>query len=84
QGFTQKEGIDYQEVFAPVANLDSIWTLFRVGVLVPELTVFCQKHDLELNQMDVSATYLNGEFQEDLYLLPHDGVPIQPRYCWKL
>ncbi|KIK79679.1 hypothetical protein PAXRUDRAFT_112052, partial [Paxillus rubicundulus Ve08.2h10] len=23
-GFTQKEGIDYQEVFAPVANLDSI------------------------------------------------------------
>ncbi|KIJ13903.1 hypothetical protein PAXINDRAFT_33314, partial [Paxillus involutus ATCC 200175] len=24
RGFTQKEGIDYQEVFAPVANLDSV------------------------------------------------------------
>ncbi|KIK75690.1 hypothetical protein PAXRUDRAFT_172013, partial [Paxillus rubicundulus Ve08.2h10] len=26
-GFTQKEGIDYQEVFAPIANLDSVQTV---------------------------------------------------------
>ncbi|KIK73761.1 hypothetical protein PAXRUDRAFT_20521 [Paxillus rubicundulus Ve08.2h10] len=34
--------------------------------------------------MDVSTTYLNRELEEDLYLLPPDGVPIQPSYCWKL
>ncbi|KIK82241.1 hypothetical protein PAXRUDRAFT_51794, partial [Paxillus rubicundulus Ve08.2h10] len=77
QGFTQKEGIDYQEVFAPVANLNSIRTLIALAaerILSPFL----------LNQMDVSTTYLNRELEEDLYLLPLDGVPIQPGYCWKL
>ncbi|KIK72455.1 hypothetical protein PAXRUDRAFT_21969, partial [Paxillus rubicundulus Ve08.2h10] len=74
RGFTQKEGIDYQEVFAPVANLDSVRTLITLAA----------KHDLELDQMDVSTAYLNGELEEDLYLLPPDGVPIQPGYCWKL
>jgi len=73
-GFTQKEGVDYQEVFAPVANLDSVRTLITLAV----------KHNLELDQMDVSTAYLNGELKEDLYMLPPEGVPIQPGYCWKL
>jgi len=73
-GFTQKEGVDYQEVFTLVANLDSIWTLITLAA----------KHDLELDQMDVSMAYLNGKLEEDLYMLPPEGIPIQPRYCWKL
>ena len=71
KGFTQKEDVDYQEVFAPVANLDSIRTQIALAT----------KHDLELDQMDVSTTYLNGELEEDLYMLPPTGVPIQPGYC---
>ena len=42
------------------------------------------KYDLELDQMDVSTAYLNGELQEDLYMSPPEGIPIQPGYCWKL
>ena len=38
-GFTQKEGVDYQEVFAPVANLDSVHTLIALAA----------KHDLKLD-----------------------------------
>ena len=39
RGFTQKEGVDYQEVFAPVANLDSVCILIALAA----------KHDLELD-----------------------------------
>jgi len=67
-GFTQKEGVDYQEVFALVANLDSVQTLIALAA----------KHDLELDQMDVSTAYLNRELKKDLYMLPPEGVPIQP------
>ena len=42
------------------------------------------KYDLELDQMDVSTADLNGELQEDLYMSPLEGIPIQSRYCWKL
>ena len=57
-----------------MANLDSVCTLIALAA----------KHDLELDQMDVSTAYLTGELEEDLYMLPPDGVPIQPGYCWKL
>ena len=55
-------------------NLDSVHTLIALAA----------EHSLELDQMDVSMAYLNGELEEDLYMLPPKGVPIQPGYCWKL
>ena len=66
--------MDYQEVFAPVANLDSVRTIISIAA----------KHNLELDQMDVSTAYLNGELEEELYLQPPEGVPIQSGYCWRL
>ena len=57
-----------------MANLDSVHTLIALAA----------KHNLELDQMDVSMAYLNGELEEDLYMLSPEGVPIQPGYCWKL
>jgi Reverse transcriptase (RNA-dependent DNA polymerase) len=74
RGFTQKEDIDYQEVFAPVANLESIRIIISLAA----------KYDLELDQMDVATAYLNGKLEEEIYLQPPDGVPITPRCCWRL
>ena len=74
RGFTQQEGVDYQEVFAPVANLESVRIIMSLAA----------KYDLELDQMDVSTAYLNGELEEELYMSPPPGVPIQPGYCWQL
>ena len=73
-GYVQKEGADYKEVFAPVANLKSARILLALAA----------KYDLELNAMDITTAYLNGELEEDLYLLPPKGVAIPDGHCWKL
>jgi len=74
RGFVQKEGVDYKEVFAPVANLESIRIILALAA----------KYNLELDQMDVATAYLNGELEEELYLLPPDGVQIPDGHCWRL
>ena len=61
-------------MFAPVANLESVQIIVALAA----------KYNLELNQMDVSTAYLNGELDEELYMLPPSGVPIQPGHCWHL
>ena len=42
------------------------------------------KYNLELDQMNVMAAYLNGELAEELYLMPPDGVEVKPGHCWRL
>ena len=74
RGFTQCEGIDYQEVFTLVANLKLVWLIIALAA----------KYNLELDQMDISTAYLNGELIEELYMLPLKGVSIQLGYCWHL
>ena len=50
QGFNQKEGIDYEETFAPVARLEAI----RI------LLAFTVAKGFKLYQMDVKSAFLNG------------------------
>ena len=50
QGFCQKEGIDYDETFAPVARLEAI----RI------LLAFAASKGFKLQQMDVKSAFLNG------------------------
>ncbi|WVZ71106.1 hypothetical protein U9M48_019727 [Paspalum notatum var. saurae] len=51
QGFCQKEGIDYEETFAPVARLEAI----RI------LLAFAASKGFKLQQMDVKSAFLNGQ-----------------------
>jgi hypothetical protein len=74
RSFTQKKGVDYNNTFAPVANLESIRILLALAA----------RYYLELNQMDVSTAYLNGKLLEELYLQPPEGVDIKPDHCWRL
>ena len=50
QGYTQVEGIDFYETFAPVARLKSIRILLAIASHL----------NLKLYQMDVKSAFLNG------------------------
>ena len=50
RGFSQKEGIDYEETFAPVAQYTSIRAIMALASMMK----------WDLHQMDVKTTFLNG------------------------
>jgi hypothetical protein len=68
QGFSQVEGVDYFDTYAPVAKLASIRTILA---LAAEL-------DLELHQVDIKGAYLNGELTKDevIYMRQPPGFPL--------
>ena len=51
QGYTQAQGIDYHETFAPVARFGSIRTLLDTA----------DQRDMHIHQMDLQIAFLNGE-----------------------
>lgn len=63
KGYSQKEGIDFTETFAPVARLSSLRALLAVVAA----------EDLELHQMDVKTAFLNGDLTEDIYMQQPPG-----------
>jgi hypothetical protein len=58
QGFSQKEGIDYEETLAPVARLEAIRILLTFSVA----------KGFKLHQMDVKSAFLNGVLDEEVYV----------------
>ncbi|GKD74301.1 putative ribonuclease H-like domain-containing protein, partial [Tanacetum coccineum] len=58
QGFGQEEGIDYDEVFAPVARIEAI-RLFLAFASYMGFTVY---------QMDVKSAFLYGTIEEEVYV----------------
>ena len=58
QGYTQVEGMDYGETYAPVARLESIRILLG----------YANHHDITLYQMDIKSAFLNGEIEEEVYV----------------
>ena len=63
QGFSQKYGLDYEETFSPVVRFESIRSVIALGA----------QHKLQLRQMDVSTAFLNGEFDEEVYMQQPEG-----------
>ena len=63
QGYTQVEGIDFDETFAPVARLEAIRILLG----------YANHHNIILYQMDVKSAFLNGKLEEEVYVAQPPG-----------
>ena len=63
QGFCQKEGIDFEETFAPVAYLEAI----RIFL------AFAASKGFKVFQMDVKSAFLNGFIEEVVYVKQPPG-----------
>ena len=58
KGYIQKEGINNEKTFSPIAMLKSIWILLAIAA----------KLDYEIWQMDVKIAFLNGNLEEYIYM----------------
>ncbi|GJR36659.1 putative ribonuclease H-like domain-containing protein [Tanacetum coccineum] len=63
QGHTQEEGIDYNEVFEPVARIEAI-RLFLAYASFKDFIVY---------QMDVKSAFLYGKIEEEVYVCQPPG-----------
>ncbi|GJV42186.1 putative ribonuclease H-like domain-containing protein [Tanacetum coccineum] len=73
QGHRQEEGIDYDEVFAPVARIEAI----RIFL------AFASYMGLIVYQMDVTSVFLYGKINEEVYVSQPPGF-LDPKYPHKV
>ena len=58
KGYVQRHGIDYEEVFAPVARMES------VKLLIP----LAAQKEWKIHNMDVKTSFLIGDLAEEVYV----------------
>ena len=58
KGYKQKPGIDYFEVFAPVARMDTVRMILSLA----------SQNQWKIFQMDVKSAFLNGVLEEEVYI----------------
>ena len=73
QGYSQEAGVDYDEVFAPVARYKSIRSVLAIA----------NQLNLEVHQMDVKSAFLNGELEDEIFMKQPNGF-VDKRYPAKV
>jgi hypothetical protein len=74
KGYSQKRGIDYDEVYVPVARLTTIRTLLSV----------IHENNLHAMQMDVKNAFLHRKRKETIYMKVLDGINVKDGLVCKL
>ena len=67
KGFTQKEGVNYEDTFSPVAMLKSIRILLSITA----------PYDYEIWQVDVKTAFLNGHLEETIHMVQLEGFVVE-------
>jgi hypothetical protein len=76
KGYSQVEGLDFDETYAPVARLESIRILLS----------YATYHGFKLYQMDAKSAFLNGPIKEEVYVEQPPGFEDSeyPNHVYKL
>ncbi|WVZ21045.1 hypothetical protein V8G54_008367 [Vigna mungo] len=74
KGYTQTYGVDYTEIFAPVAKLNTVRVLLSLAVNL----------DWPLQQFDVKNTFLHGELSEEVYMELPPGCMVPKKHSQKV
>ena len=69
RGFVQREGIDFEEVFAPMARMESI--------PIRLLLAMAAAKDWRVHHLDVKSTFLNGELVETVFVKQAPGFVVK-------
>ena len=63
KGYSQVEGIDYQETFLPTANIASVRVLMQLAA----------QYNLTVHQMDVKTAYLHAPIDQEIFMDQPEG-----------
>lgn len=72
KGYSQREGVDFNEVFAPVVRHTSIRVLLSIVTA----------QDLELEQLDVKTAFLHGDLDENIWMEQPTGFVVKNKDDW--
>ncbi|GJU08267.1 retrotransposon protein, putative, ty1-copia subclass [Tanacetum coccineum] len=67
KGYTQLYGVDYEEMFSPVADIRAIRILISIAAY----------YDYKIWKMDVKTAFLNGYLNEDIYLVQPEELRVE-------
>ena len=67
KGYVQESGIDFDEVFAPVARIETVRLLIALAA----------SHGWEIHHLDVKTAFLHGELKEDVYVEQPEGFEVK-------
>ena len=76
KGYRKTDGLDYFDTYSPVTRINSIRMVLAIAAL----------RDLEVRQMDVKTTFLNGDLNKEIYMEQPEGfsAPGQERKVRRL
>ena len=74
RGFIQREGIDFEEVFALVARMESVHFLLALAAA----------KDWRIHHLDVKSAFLNGELAKTVFVRQPLGFAIKGEEHWVL
>jgi len=67
KGYAKKKGIDYEEMFAPIAQLITIKMVLALAI----------QFGWKVHQMGVKSAFLNGDMQEEVYMKKPKGLAVE-------